>query len=230
MAQLIDIQRIVVDPKKLTARIRVADSGPLFTDEDLEGTTLVYRLLPHIVEHACMGDGGETFRDVMGATEIAHLLEHVTVELLAQTGIAGEIAVGRTYEVAEEERSYDIELACEDDVLVAGALSSAAWIMQWAFSGGGDPIPDVEAIVSGLVSLTESLGQEKSKQTERADSVPPQNYPTDPDMDTGHFRMPSNVAPTVLQQSDVRYDEDGFLHQTDTDEADFEDDSFRGDV
>ncbi len=157
MAQLIDIKRIEIGPKYLTARVRVATAAPLMTSEDLEGTTRIYRLLPHIIEHVCLGDSGETFKDVMGDTEIAHLLEHVTVEILAQTNIAGDVTYGRTFAVEGEPRTYDIEFPCPDDALVIGALSSAAWILQWAFTGGGEPMPDVLATVHGLVGLVESL-------------------------------------------------------------------------
>ena len=157
MAQLIDIRKVEVGPKYLTARVRVATSAPLMTSEDLEGTTRVYRLMPHIIEHVCLGDAGETFKDVMGDTEIAHLLEHVTVEILAQSDIAGDIPCGRTFAVEDERRTYEIEFPCSDDVLVIGALSSAVWILQWAYSGGGDPAPDIDATVDGLVGLVQSL-------------------------------------------------------------------------
>jgi hypothetical protein len=82
-------------------------------------------------------------------------LEHVSVELLARTNVAGDIASGQTVETGE--RHYRITLACPDDVLVAGALSSAVWILQWAYAGGGDPRPDVDAIASGLADLVSSL-------------------------------------------------------------------------
>ena len=52
-----------------------------------------------------------------------------------------------------------MQLACPDDVLVASALSSAAWILQWAYSGGADPKPDVAAIVSGIRELVENAEQ-----------------------------------------------------------------------
>ena len=153
MAQLIDITKVAVAPQHLTARVTIANGGPLTTDEDLVGTTHVYNLLPDIVDHACLGDAGSTFKDVMGATEVAHLLEHVAIELMARTGIAGDISCGRTWEVTGEPRTYDVQLACPDDVLVASALSSAAWILQWAYSGARDPKPDVDAIVAGIRSL-----------------------------------------------------------------------------
>ena len=157
MAELVDIRRVEIDPNNLTALVRIADDCPLMTSEDLEGTTRVYRLLPHIVEHACVGDAGDTFRDAMGNTEMAHLLEHITVELLAQTNLAGDMLAGRTWVDEVDDRTYKIELACEDDVLVSAALSCGVWILDWAFSGGGEPKPDVDAIVSGLVKLVKNV-------------------------------------------------------------------------
>ena len=160
MAQVIEIQRVEVGPEYLTARVRVADDAPLMTSGDLRATTLVYNLLPHIVDHVCLGDAGETFKDCMGATELAHLLEHMTVELLAQTNIAGDITSGKTYPADDDPRAFEIQLTCTDDVLTAGALASAVWIIDWAFTGGADPAPDVAAIVEGLRGLVDSLGDE----------------------------------------------------------------------
>ena len=155
MAQLFDIKKVVVGPRTLTATVEVAPSAPLYTSEDLEGTTRIWQLMPQLRDHVCLGDSAPHFGDVMGDTELAHLLEHVTVELLARTDIAGDITSGQTAEVGE--RTYEISISCVDDVLVTGALSSAAWVMQWAFSGGGEPAPDIDAITSGLVELIDSL-------------------------------------------------------------------------
>lgn len=155
MAQLFDIKKVVVGPKNLEATVELAANAPLMTSEDLEGTTRVWQVMPELRDHVCLGDESGVFGDVMGNTELAHLLEHVTVELLARTDIAGDIACGQTTEVGEH--TYKITLKCVDDVLVVGALSSAAWLMQWAFSGGGDPRPDADAIAKGLVALVGSL-------------------------------------------------------------------------
>ena len=157
MAQLIVIRKVVVGAQYLTATVQVSPDGPLYTSEDLEATTRIYNLMPSIVDQACMGDGGTVFRDVMGDTEVAHLLEHVTIELLARTNLAGDVSVGRTWLVDEPRRLYDVQLACPDDALVAGALSSAVWLVNWAFAGGGAPVPDVDATVAGLVSLVSGL-------------------------------------------------------------------------
>lgn len=172
MAQLFDIKKVTVGPKNLEAIVELAANAPVMTSEDLEGTTRVWQVMPELRDHVCLGDESGTFGDVMGDTELAHLLEHVTVELLARTDVAGDIACGQTSEVGE--RTYKIVLKCIDDVLVVGALSSAAWIMQWAFSGGGEPVPDVDAIAKGLVELVGSLPEVEKKDE-------PQEPATDPE-------------------------------------------------
>ena len=155
MAQLFDIKRVAVGPRNFEAEVELAPSAPLMTSDDPDGTLLVLELLPELENHLCLGDSSASFGEVVADTELAHLLEHVTVELLARTDRAGDVSSGQTAGLGE--RLYKITLACPDDVLVAGALSSAAWILQWAYAGGGDPRPDVDAIASGLVALIDSL-------------------------------------------------------------------------
>lgn len=172
MAQLFDIKKVTVGPKNLEAIVELAANAPVMTSEDLEGTTRVWQVMPELRDHVCLGDESGTFGDVMGDTELAHLLEHVTVELLARTDVAGDIACGQTSEVGEH--TYKIVLKCIDDVLVVGALSSAAWIMQWAFSGGGEPVPDVDAIAKGLVELVGSLPEVEKKDEPQEPATEPE--------------------------------------------------------
>lgn len=169
MAQLFDIKKVTIGPRNLDAEVEVAPSAPLMTSDDPEGTERVLELIPELSDHLCLGDSSSSFGDVIGDTELAHLLEHVTVELLARTDLAGDVSSGQTTGLAD--RLYKISLSCPDDVLVAGALSSAAWILQWAYAGGGDLRPDVDAIASGLVSLVESLSVEGGPESTSAEQV-----------------------------------------------------------
>lgn len=180
MAQLIDIIRVVVGTEYFTATVQVAEDAPLMTSEDLEGTTRVYRLLPAIIDHACVGDAGSTFKDCMGDTELAHLLEHVTVELLARTNMVDDVIAGRTWRELAYDRTYSIRFDCIDDVLVAGALSSAVWIITWAFTGGAGAVPDVDATVNGLVELVHSLPTEGMAQDSRPSSFQEDDWYSDP--------------------------------------------------
>ena len=172
MAQLISIKKVVVGPKNLTATVEFSAKAPRLTSENAEATERVLELLPGLSEHLCLGDADARFGLVAKDTEVAHLLEHVTVELLALTNLAGDVASGKTSLVDSRRGLYEIILACPDDVLVAASLSSAVWLLNWAYGNQEDADPDINAIVSGLVALIQSLDGEKTD--ELADSAEPE--------------------------------------------------------
>lgn len=172
MAQLISIKKVVVGPKNLTATVEFSAKAPRLTSENAEATERVLELLPGLSEHLCLGDADARFGLVAEDTEVAHLLEHVTVELLALTNLAGDVASGKTSLVDSRRGLYEIILACPDDVLVAASLSSAVWLLNWAYGNQEDADPDINAIVSGLVALIQSLDGEKTD--ELADSAEPE--------------------------------------------------------
>lgn len=162
MAQLISIKKVVVGPKNLTATVEFSAKAPRLTSENAEATERVLKLLPGLSEHMCLGDADARFGLVVKDTEVAHLLEHVTVELLALTNLAGDVSSGKTSLVDSQRGLYEIILACPDDVLVAASLSSAVWLLNWAYGNQEDADPDINAIVSGLVALIQSLDGEKT--------------------------------------------------------------------
>ncbi|MBF0896567.1 MAG: hypothetical protein HXK45_06605, partial [Atopobium sp.] len=125
MAQLISIKKVVVGPKNLTATVEFSAKAPRLTSENAEATERVLEFLPGLSEHLCLGDADARFGLVAKDTEVAHLLEHVTVELLALTNLAGDVSSGKTSLVDSRRGLYEIILACPDDVLVAASLSSA---------------------------------------------------------------------------------------------------------
>ncbi|KXG89465.1 cyanophycin synthetase family protein [Fannyhessea vaginae] len=170
-SSVISLKKVAIDAKKFVATIELSPNAPLMTCDDLEATTRIYNLFPAIINHVCMGDASDTFKDVMGNTELAHLLEHVCVELLAQTNLAGDISAGKTFIAQEDTRTYTLEFICNDDVLVTAAFSSAIWIMNWAFGGARGTKPNVEAIVSGLCALIDSLPSELGLPPEARASV-----------------------------------------------------------
>lgn len=157
MASLFNIMKITVDDTKARAQVLVNPGMPLKTSEDIEATARVYYLAPAIAQHACFGDAGEKFQDCMGDTEIAHLLEHLTVEIMSETGLAGDISCGRTRALAEDPRLFEIELSCPDDVLTVGALSSATFMMDWAFLHPDVTAPDFAGTVEGMRQLVLGL-------------------------------------------------------------------------
>ena len=153
MAGLFNILKVTVSKDKICAHVLVNPGMPLMTSEDIEATARVDYLVPAIAKHLCLGDSGREFQDCMGQTELCHLLEHVTVELMNETGLAGSISCGRTRVSEHDERVFEVELSCPDDALAIGALSSATFMMDWAYLHADQPAPDVEGTVAGLRNL-----------------------------------------------------------------------------
>ena len=185
MAQLFDIKKVTVRPRTLEAVVELSPSAPVRTSDDPEGTSRVTGLIPELADHVCLGDAAPHFGEVVEDTELAHLLEHVTVELLARTDAAGDVASGQTVEVGE--RTYQLTFVCPDDVLVAGALSSAVWVLQWAYSGGGDPEPDIDATAQGLVDLVASLGDEGAAEEDPDTPAAADEPATEPEQESFSF-------------------------------------------
>ena len=153
MAGLFNILKVTVSEDKICAHVLVNPGMPLMTSEDIAATARVYYLVPAIAKHLCLGDSGREFQDCMGQTELCHLLEHVTVELMNETGLAGSISCGRTRVSEHDERVFEVELSCPDDALAIGALSSATFMMDWAYLHADQPAPDVDGTVAGLRNL-----------------------------------------------------------------------------
>lgn len=172
MAGLFNILKVTVSEDKICAHVLVNPGMPLMTSEDIEATARVYYLVPAIAKHLCLGDSGREFQDCMGQTELCHLLEHVTVELMNETGLAGSISCGRTRVSEHDERVFEVELSCPDDALAIGALSSATFMMDWAYLHADQPAPDVDGTVAGLRNLVLGMRAEAEAGDATEDEAP----------------------------------------------------------
>lgn len=195
MAGLFNILKVTVSEDKICAHVLVNPGMPLMTSEDIEATARVYYLVPAIAKHLCLGDSDREFQDCMGQTELCHLLEHVTVELMNETGLAGSISCGRTRVSEHDERVFEVELSCPDDALAIGALSSATFMMDWAYLHADQPAPDVEGTVAGLRNLVlgmraEAEGKDPHEAVaaangeDVAEDAPEGDVPADADVDS----------------------------------------------
>lgn len=173
MAGLFNILKVTVSEDKICAHVLVNPGMPLMTSEDIEATARVYYLVPAIAKHLCLGDSGREFQDCMGQTELCHLLEHVTVELMNETGLAGSISCGRTRVSEHDERVFEVELSCPDDALAIGALSSATFMMDWAYLHADQPAPDVDGTVAGLRNLVLGMRAEAEGEAPAEAAVDP---------------------------------------------------------
>lgn len=216
MAGLFNILKVTVSEDKICAHVLVNPGMPLMTSEDIEATARVYYLVPAIAKHLCLGDSGREFQDCMGQTELCHLLEHVTVELMNETGLAGSISCGRTRVSEHDERVFEVELSCPDDALAIGALSSATFMMDWAYLHADQPAPDVEGTVAGLRNLVlgmraEAEGKDPHEAVaaangeDVADDAAEDDAPADADVDSV---VDAAAEPTVEPQGVPNFEDE----------------------
>lgn len=210
MIEFASITKVEISATKLTAYIELSPEAPLFTSMDLEATTRVYNIMPGIIDHACLGDAAETFKDVMGDTELCHLLEHIVVEILAQTDRAGDISAGKTFVDQEDDRHFTLEFECVDDVLTSAALSSGVWILNWAFAHPEGASPSLSAIVSGIVALVDSLAPAVASASEEApsDESLAETVASDEDADEEAESLDASDAAEVPTREDERTHDD----------------------
>ena len=117
MPELIHIQKVTFGSRDLRATLSFAQNGPVMTNANPQAAERVKWLVPEIMRHACTGDAGKNFGVSLGRTEIAHLVEHVALELMALTNLSTPITSGRTRRIADH--LYEVQIAAPDDVLAA---------------------------------------------------------------------------------------------------------------
>lgn len=151
---------ITVDPARVEAVVGFEAAEPLRTSSFPRLSERALRLLPGLRGHRCDNGAGITFADEMADTEIAHLLEHVAVELMALSGSPTTLAGRTQWDFrADGHGVFRVLMEYDDDLVAIGALKEAMEIVDWltgAGSGHADPVaneagvPDVRSAVGRL--------------------------------------------------------------------------------
>lgn len=168
--QLLRIEHIEVGPSELMARIRVLDTNRMRTVTAPGIATRALALMPGLGRHTCENDDGKRFIAEMTDTEVPHLLEHVTVELMALSGSPRSLKARTSWDFANDgEGVFRVRVMFDDDLVAIAALREAATIVEWLMVQGAPPqaagpegadhgrsldgAPDVHAAVDRLAAL-----------------------------------------------------------------------------
>lgn len=105
--------------------------------------------LPSMIEHRCsVGERGGFFVRLKRGTYMAHILEHVTLEL--QTLAGNEVGFGRARET-EEEGVYRVAIAYQNENVVLKAIEFARALVLAAVDGTSFDVGAAVAILKDLV-------------------------------------------------------------------------------
>ena len=114
-------------------------------------------LMPGLRGHRCDNGAGLTFAQELADTEVAHLLEHVAVELMALAGSPDTLAGQTTWDFHRDGRGvFHVLIDYDDDLVAMGALTEAVPIVGWLCGPGEDAHeapPDVRTTVARLREL-----------------------------------------------------------------------------
>lgn len=145
----LSIESIEVGPERLEALVRA--------DPQLAATSAVpgvaeraLELLPGLARHTCENGSAHGIVAELADTETAHLLEHVTVELMALAGSPRTLRAETVWDFARDGREvYRVRIAFDDDLVALGALREGLHIVDWLLSPTAER-PDIDHVVATL--------------------------------------------------------------------------------
>lgn len=166
---LLAIEQIEVAEKHLEARVRVVDLDRMRTSVTPQLPERALTLLPGLGRHSCENDAAKRFIAELHDTEVPHLLEHVTVELMALAGSPRSLRAQTVWDFARNGQGvFHVRIAFDDDLVAIAALREATVLVEWLMKApnshsadelvadgmaGMSAAPDVAAIVERLSAL-----------------------------------------------------------------------------
>lgn len=147
----ISIEHVRIGDERIEALVRV-DPAFMRTSSQAGVADRARALLPGLARHTCDNDDGRSFVVEMRDTETAHLLEHVTCELMALAGSPRSLKAETSWDFKRDGQGvFRLALEYDDDLVALGALKHAGDIVEWLCRGGDEP--DVGQMTRGLREL-----------------------------------------------------------------------------
>lgn len=118
-------------------------------------------LLPNLARHVCVnGRSGGCFGDEIVGTELAHLLEHVIIELQGKASPQARELGGHTSWLEElsvtAPRGYALmrtTVSFANDFVALGAMNCALEIIDWSLDPDSREAPDVDGMIALLAAM-----------------------------------------------------------------------------
>lgn len=120
----VSISSVVVKRGRLMCEVKASDRRIRYTNSEVARRAL--ECYPSLSHHACVNAEGRTFGFVISHTSIAHLLEHLVIELQTQASAdPSAVFVGTSEWVDEAAGVARVEVSFCDDLQALRALNDA---------------------------------------------------------------------------------------------------------
>ena len=145
------IERVTVGPERVDVVVVTAEADARRRVGETAAAR-VLELLPALASHRCENHEGRAFVDEIAATEVPHLFEHVTLELMARAGSPRGLRGETSWDFRRDGRGiYHVSLQYDDDLVCLGAIKTACAMIGHVMDGA--PAPDVDADILRLKGI-----------------------------------------------------------------------------
>jgi hypothetical protein len=135
---------VTADAGVLSARVVFGPDEALRTCEVPGLAEAAMRALPGLRGHRCDNGARLTFADELRDTEVAHLVEHAALEVMAMAGFSSALSGDTSWDFAADGRGvFRVRIAHNDEAVARGALAFACDLV--GALAGGEVAPDAEA-------------------------------------------------------------------------------------
>lgn len=149
------IRSISVGPSSTSAVLEFTEAEPLRTSQVPDAVSRALLAAPGLRGHRCDNPGGCSFRDELADTELAHLFEHLTLELMTLAGSPDTLRGETHWDFAHDGWCvFHVKVEYDDDLVCVGALKAAGEFVQ-SLIAGVEP-PDLRAESKRLRELRRS--------------------------------------------------------------------------
>lgn len=124
------VDSITVHEDRVDVVVRVEGGEPLRTSAVGELPQKALELLPGLARHRCDNGACATFREELEDTELAHLFEHVVMEMMALAGSPRSLKGETEWDFERDGRGFfRVSLEYDDDLVCLGAVKAADRVM-----------------------------------------------------------------------------------------------------
>lgn len=140
------IRSVTVEPDAVEAIVEFDSGEAMRTSDARDVPARMLAALPGLRGHRCDNGDGRSFVAELPDTELAHLLEHAALEVMALAGSPATLRGDTSWDFARDGRGvFRVRVAYDDDRVAIGSLAAAEAIVRWAIEGGDAPDPATEA-------------------------------------------------------------------------------------
>lgn len=128
------VERVARGPRRLDVTVRVRPGELDRTSPEIAARVLA--ALPRLASHGCRNDDGRAFEQEVANTEVAHLFEHVALELMALAGSPRTLEGETSWDAGLDGKGvYTVSLQCDDERVCRGAIRVAEKYVRHVVDG-----------------------------------------------------------------------------------------------